>query len=66
MFASFTALSFVDIKELPTDDIVEVNDEKGNPHNSYPHFLFIYIILPFPRSCTRPIADAKLAMIPRG
>ena len=28
VFASFTALSFVDIKELTTDDIVEVNDEK--------------------------------------
>jgi hypothetical protein len=25
VFASFTALSFVDIKELTTDDIVEVN-----------------------------------------
>ncbi len=28
VFASFTALSFVDIKELTTDDIVEVNGEK--------------------------------------
>ena len=28
VFASFTALSFVDIKEFTTDDIVEVNDEK--------------------------------------
>ena len=28
MFASFTALSFVDIKELTTDDIVEINGEK--------------------------------------
>ena len=28
VFASFTALSFVDIKELATDDIVEVNGEK--------------------------------------
>ena len=28
VFASFTALSFVDIKELTTDDIVEVNVEK--------------------------------------
>ena len=28
VFASFTALSFVDIKELPTDDIVDVNGEK--------------------------------------
>ena len=27
-FASFTALSFVDVKELTTDDIVEVNGEK--------------------------------------
>lgn len=28
VFASFTALSFVDIKELTTDDIVDVNSEK--------------------------------------
>ena len=28
VFASFTALSFVDVKELTTDDIVEVNGEK--------------------------------------
>ena len=28
VFASFTALSFVDIKELTTDDIAEVNGEK--------------------------------------
>ena len=28
VFASFTALSFVDIKELTTDDIVDVNGEK--------------------------------------
>ena len=28
VFASFTALSFVDIKELTTDDIVEVNGDK--------------------------------------
>ena len=28
VFASFTALSFVDIKELTTDDIVEINGEK--------------------------------------
>jgi site-specific recombinase XerD len=28
VFASFTALSFVDIKKLTTDDIVEVNGEK--------------------------------------
>ena len=28
VFASFTALSFVDIKELTTDDIMEVNGEK--------------------------------------
>ena len=28
VFASFTALSFVDIKELTTDDVVEVNGEK--------------------------------------
>ena len=28
IFASFTALSFVDIKELTTDDIVDVNGEK--------------------------------------
>lgn len=28
VFASFKALSFVDIKELTTDDIVEVNGEK--------------------------------------
>ncbi len=28
VFASFTALSFVDIKELATDDIVEVNGDK--------------------------------------
>ena len=28
VFASFTALSFVDLKELTTDDIVEVNGEK--------------------------------------
>lgn len=28
VFASFTALSFVDIKELTTDDIVKVNGEK--------------------------------------
>jgi len=28
VFASFTALSFVDIKELTTDDVVEINGEK--------------------------------------
>ena len=28
VFASFTALSFVDVKELTTDDMVEVNGEK--------------------------------------
>ena len=28
VFASFTALSFVDLKELTTDEIVEVNGEK--------------------------------------
>lgn len=28
VFASFTALSFVDIKELTTDDIVDINGEK--------------------------------------
>jgi len=28
VFASFTALSFVDIKELTNDNIVEVNGEK--------------------------------------
>lgn len=28
VFASFTALSFVDIQELTNDDIVEVNGEK--------------------------------------
>jgi hypothetical protein len=28
VFASFTALSFVGIKELSTDDIVEINGEK--------------------------------------
>lgn len=28
LFASFTALSFVDIKELTTDDIVEINGER--------------------------------------
>ncbi len=28
IFACFTALSFVDMKELTTDEIVEVNGEK--------------------------------------
>ena len=41
VFASFTALSFVDIKELTTDDIVEVNGEKwilSKRHKTKVHF----------------------------
>ena len=37
VFASFTAISFIDIKELTTDNIVEVNGEKwimGNRHKT--------------------------------
>ena len=33
VFASFTALSFVDIKELTTDDIVEINKENEGQKN---------------------------------
>ena len=41
VFASFTALSFVDIKELTTDEIVEVNGEKwilSKRHKTKVHF----------------------------